>query len=101
MQFYVDILANLKGRRPVLYVGVTNNLDRRLSEHLLGTSGFVSRYRVTTLVYFEVTVDSHAAIEREKRLKGWTRARKIALIRTQNPTWRDLASGGKPSLRSG
>ena len=106
-QFYVYILANLNGRRPVLYVGVTNDLERRLAEHRQATNGFVSRYRVTTLVYFEVTADIHAAIAREKRIKGWTRARKIALIRTQNPTWRDLGGGplrlrsGHASLRSG
>ena len=88
--FYVYILANVRRERPVLYVGVTNNIERRLAEHRTHRAGFVGRYNVTTLVYFESTTDIQRAIRREKQIKGWTRAKKIALIETGNPTWRDL-----------
>ena len=87
--YYVYILAN---RSKMLYTGVTNNLQRRLSEHKqhLGT-GFTSKYHVTRLVYFEETSDVRAAIEREKCIKGWLGAKKVALIESCNPDWRDLS----------
>jgi putative endonuclease len=91
--FYVYILANLRGRRPVLYVGVTNDLERRLSEHQASKDSFVGRYHVDTLVLVETFGDPNAAISREEQIKGWTRAKKVALIRASNPTWRDLRSG--------
>ena len=94
--FYVYILANLR-RRPILYTGVTNNIVRRVDEHRLHRSGFTGKYNVTTLVHVECISDVHAAIAREKQIKGWTRAKKVALIEAENLTWRDLA----PSLRSG
>ena len=88
--FYVYILANLRGRHPVLYVGVTNDVVRRVSEHRSHPRGFAGRYNVTTLVYVERWGDVRAAIAREKQIKGWTRAKKIALIEDCNPAWRDL-----------
>lgn len=74
------------------YTGMTSDLERRVYEHrqkLL--DGFTSRYNVRHLVYFETTSDVHAAIEREKQVKDWRRAKKIALIESMNPDWRDLA----------
>ncbi len=81
----------MTGGGRTLYVGMTNNLQRRVYEHrnkLL--EGFTKRYNLTQLVYYESTNDVRAAIEREKRIKGWTRAKKWALISGFNPTWRDL-----------
>ena len=110
LDFYVYIIANVRGRRPVLYTGVTNDIVRRVAEHRVSQTGFTGRYQVTTLVHVEHTSDVRAAIAREKQIKGWTRAKKIALIETGNPTWRDLHPGphslandpsGDPSLRSG
>src|SRR5881227_1642577 len=92
-QYYVYILAN-RSRR--LYIGVTNNLLRRLFHHRNGDSAFTARYRVTRLVYFETTRDVMSAISREKELKGWLRVKKIALITGANPTWDDLASDWLP-----
>ncbi len=86
--FYVYIMAS---RSRVLYVGVTNNLERRLWEHRAGQPvGFTSRYRIRRLVYFEEYSSARGAIEREKQLKGWVRARKTALIESTNPGWQDL-----------
>jgi putative endonuclease len=88
-QFSVYIMAS---RYRVLYVGVTNDLVRRVTEHKDGKiPGFTQRYRVTRLVYYETTSDVRAAIEREKQIKGWLRSRKIELIESVNPEWRDLA----------
>lgn len=87
--YYVYILSN---RSQALYVGVTNDLVRRVFEHRNPTHpGFTSRYHVTRLVYFEPFRDVRLAIEREKRIKGWTRAKKMALVAASNPTWVDLA----------
>ena len=88
--FYVYILAS---RSRVLYVGVTNNLARRMNEHRHGSlPSFTARYRVTRLVYFEEFADIRAAIAREKEIKGWVRRRKVRLIERMNPTWEDLSS---------
>lgn len=88
-QYYVYILAS-KAR--VLYVGVTNSILRRTSEHKSRAHvSFTSRYRITNLVYFEVWTDIRAAIAREKVLKRWTRKRKALLIERTNPDWRDLS----------
>ena len=86
----VYILANLN--RSVLYTGVTSDPLRRVAEHRehLDPRSFTSRYRVDRLVYFEPYQDIVAAIEREKQVKGWTRAKKIALIEKANHDWRDL-----------
>lgn len=76
----------------MLYVGVMNDLARRVNEHKQGLiAGFTSRYRVTRLVYFEEFADIRDAIAREKEIKGWKRSRKTSLIERRNPTWEDLA----------
>jgi putative endonuclease len=74
-----------------LYVGVTNNLVRRVFEHREGlVAGFTKRYGVTSLVYYEQHDTAYAAIQREKNIKHWSRQWKIDLIRGMNPNWRDL-----------
>ena len=86
--FWVYIMAS---RSRVLYIGVTNDLDRRVDEHKQGVvAGFSQKYRVNKLVYFEEFADIRDAIAREKQMKGWVRSRKIALIEEQNPVWGDL-----------
>ncbi len=76
-----------------LYIGITNNLFRRVSQHKAGRgSAFTARYHFDRLVYFEQTTDVRDAIAREKALKGWNRKRKIELIKTMNPTWCDLSA---------
>jgi putative endonuclease len=88
-QYYVYIMTNQSG---TLYTGVTNDLTRRVYEHKQGQGGqFTSRYRITRLLYFEETRDVHAALTREKQVKGWTRAKKLELINTDNPKWMDLS----------
>ena len=88
-QYYIYIMAN---RSKTLYIGVTNNLERRLYEHKHHlVAGFTSKYQTTRLVYSEEMSDVYAAIEREKHLKGWLRAKKLALIESINPEWRDLS----------
>ena len=90
--YYVYILTNWKGN--VMYIGVTNDLERRLYEHKHElVEGFTKRYHVHKLVYYEETSDVRAAIEREKKLKNWARAKKNALVETMNPTWKDLSEG--------
>jgi putative endonuclease len=82
----------LCGRTGTLYTGVTSNLYKRVLEHRSGVkSGFASKYACNRLVYFEEFGDIPTAIDREKTIKGWTRAKKIALIEAKNPEWRDLA----------
>jgi putative endonuclease len=94
MTYYVYILSS---RSRTLYTGVTNNLMRRLREHREGlVAGFTSRYRIHRLVYFERYGSVFRAIAREKEIKGWLRAKKIALIEEHNPTWNDLAAGWFP-----
>ena len=89
MQFYVDILSNL--RRGVLYTGITNDLIRRAFEHREKTvNGFAERHGVTRLVYFECHETAEAAITREKAIKRWQRAWKFELIESRNPNWDDL-----------
>ena len=89
--YYVYILASR--RNGTLYVGVTNNLDRRTSEHKNEfTKGFTAKYDVHLLVYYETTNNIRSAIEREKQIKGWLRSWKIALIEKNNPKWEDLAN---------
>jgi putative endonuclease len=88
--FFVYILASPHFPRPVLYTGMTNGLERRVAQHRLAPSGFTGRYSVTKLVYFESTASVREAIVREKRIKGWSRAKKVALIEGANPYWHDL-----------
>ena len=88
--YYVYILTNFSNK--VMYIGVTNDLQRRLYEHknkLL--AGFTKQYNVHKLVYYEYTMDVNAAIAREKQLKGWNRSKKNSLVETMNPEWRDLS----------
>lgn len=88
-EYYVYILAN--SRHTVLYIGVTNNLLRRVSEHKNKTiSGFTKRYNVDQLVYFECGDDINIAIAREKQIKAGSRQGKIKLINSINPEWKDL-----------
>ena len=90
MQYYVYIMAN--ETNSTIYIGVTNNLLRRVYEHKnsLDKHSFTSRYKTYKLVYYEYTGDVRSAIEREKQLKSWNRARKNKLIDTKNPKWKDL-----------
>lgn len=86
--FYVYILAS---RGLVLYIGMTNDLARRLAEHKLKiTPGFTSKYNVDRLLYYETFNTPSEAIAREKQLKGWKREKKIALIKTMNPTLEEI-----------
>lgn len=88
--YYVYMITNKYNN--VLYVGVTNNLERRLSEHKNKLiDGFTKKHNVNKLVYYDYTNDVRAAIAREKQIKGWTRKKKNDLIECTNPTWRDLS----------
>ena len=90
--FYVYILASRIGG--TLYIGVTNDLVRRVTEHRLKQAqGFTKKYEVDRLVYCEQFDDAENAIKREKRLKKWNRAWKIRLIEELNPNWDDLYLG--------
>jgi putative endonuclease len=87
----------LAGNSGVLYTGATNRLDRRMNEHRQKVApGFTRKYNVTRLVYFESFADIRNAIAREKQIKGWLRSRKIALIDSMSPTWRDLSEDFLP-----
>ena len=88
-KYYVYILTN--GTR-TLYVGVTNDIVRRVYEHKHKmVDGFTKKYNLTYLAYYDETSDVMSAIEREKQIKGWRRSKKIELIESVNPSWRDLA----------
>ena len=88
-QYYVYIMTN--AHNTVLYTGVTNDIQRRVSEHRLGQgSKFTHRYNVRKLVYVECGNSIAAAIEREKQIKAGSRKKKIALIESKNPEWKDL-----------
>ena len=89
MTYYVYILASRKDG--VTYIGVTNDLVRRIYEHRTkAVPGFTSRYNITRLVRFEIYDDPISAISRDKELKKWKRSWKVRLIETQNPEWNDL-----------
>lgn len=86
--YYVYILSGDSGS---LYIGVTNDLLRRVFEYREGqVPGFTQKYGIHRLVYYEETMDIHAAIQREKQLKKWNRAWKVNLIQEFNPQWKDL-----------
>ena len=88
-QYFVYIMTNKSG---TLYTGVTNNLEKRVYEHKHHlVNGFTKKYRIDKLVYFEETNDINVAISREKQIKGWLRKKKIALIESMNPGWKDLS----------
>jgi putative endonuclease len=89
-QYYVYILTNKTNK--VLYIGVINNLVRRIFEHKNKlVEGFTKKYNLSKLVYYEVTNDIYSALEREKQLKNWHRDWKINLINSFNPVWADLS----------
>jgi putative endonuclease len=104
--YYVYIVTNK--HRTTLYIGMTNDLGRRIVEHKNGEiAGFTQRYQLNRLVWFEYFGDVTAAIAREKELKGWLRSKKIALIEKENSRWFDLSAdweqeprvdGGWPSV---
>jgi putative endonuclease len=88
-EYFVYILSN-KSR--MLYVGVTSNLERRVFEHRMKlVPGFTEHYGLAQLVYYESTGDVTSAISREKEIKGWVRRKKVALIHSFNPEWKDLS----------
>jgi putative endonuclease len=88
-EYYVYIMTNTIG---MLYTGVTNDLERRVYEHKNKFyNGFTKRYNLNKLVYFDSTDDITVAIAREKQIKGWLRRKKVALINTMNPEWKDLS----------
>ena len=89
-QFFVYIMSS-KSR--VIYTGMTNDLVGRVRDHkLMKVKGFTQKYKVTRLVYFEPWKYSQNCINREKEVKAWTRAKRIALLESMNPTWEDLAA---------
>ena len=89
MSYYVHLLASRKDG--AIYIGVTNDLVRRVYEHRIkAVSGFTSKYNITQLVWFEIYDDPISAITREKELKKWKRGWKVQLIEAQNPQWLDL-----------
>ena len=102
-KYYIYILTNYT--KTVLYIGVTNNLKRRISEHFIGKilkeNHFTAKYKCHYLVYFEEFTDVKQAIAREKELKGWRREKKIELINTKNPKHDFLNDQIDPSLCSG
>jgi putative endonuclease len=88
--YYVYIMTNLS---KTLYVGVTSNLEQRVQQHKQKLiPGFTAKYNITQLIYYEETSDVLTAIAREKTIKGWLRAKKIALIESANPKWLDLST---------
>ena len=91
MPYYTYIMTN---RSKTLYTGVTRSLEKRAFEHKNGiTAGFTSRYKIDSLVYFETFDDIRSAIDREKQTKGLSRLKKMALIVSLNPEWKDLSAG--------
>ena len=91
-RYFVYLLTNWNNK--VMYLGVTNDLERRIYEHKNKTvRGFTEKYNVNKLVYFEETQDVRAAIAREKEIKKWRREKKNNLVVTINPEWRDLSDG--------
>ena len=88
-QYYVYIMTNKSG---TLYVGLSNNLKQRVQQHKTElVEGFTKRYNINRLLYFEMFSDMNSAIAREKTIKGWLRKKKIDLISSVNPNWRDLS----------
>jgi len=90
--YYVYLLTNWNNK--VMYIGVTNNLERRIYEHKNKlVKGFTEKYNLNKSVYFEETQDIHAAIRREKEIKKWRREKKNKLVNQDNPAWQDLSNG--------
>ncbi len=89
-EYYVYIVTNSTRR---LYTGVTSDLHRRVYEHKHKlVPGFTNRYNLTWLVYYDITSDVSVAINREKQIKGWLRSKKLALVESMNPGWKDLSA---------
>ena len=89
LHFYVYILSSLSG---TLYVGLTDNLKKRIEEHRLGlVDSFTKKYKVNRLMYYEIFRDADAAADREKQIKKFRREKKIALFAQSNPHWEDLS----------
>ena len=98
-RYYVYIMAS---RSLNLYTGVTNSIYQRALQHKSGEiEGFTKKYNINRLVYYEMFEHIGSAIAREKQVKAWTRAKRLALIKSMNPTWQDLAEdwGGKAELQ--
>jgi len=98
-RYFVYIMAS---RSLNLYTGVTNNIYYRVLQHKSGEiDGFTKKYNINRLVYYETFEHIGNAIAREKQVKAWTRAKRLALIKSMNPTWQDLAEdwGGKAELQ--
>ena len=94
--FYVYILTN---RSRTLYTGVTGHIQQRIWEHKTGVhEGFTKRYKIDRLVYYEIYKYVNSAIAREKQIKRWSKIKKIRLIVSMNPAWRDLAEDWFPEL---
>jgi len=88
-QYYVYIMTNRSG---TLYIGVTNNIKQRVHQHKNKLiEGFTKKYNIDKLIYVETFGDVNSAIAREKTIKGWLRKKKIELIKTANPDWKDLS----------
>ena len=88
--YYVYLLTNWNNK--VMYVGVTNDLQRRVYEHKEKmVNGFTKKYNVNKLVYYEQTTDIAAALNREKEIKKWRRNKKNIMVESTNPSWRDLS----------
>ena len=88
-EYFVYIMSS---QTQTIYIGITNNLFRRVEQHKQGlVKGFTKKYKCKLLVYYEQTNDVYVAIEREKQLKKWNREKKILLIERMNPSWADLS----------
>jgi putative endonuclease len=96
-RYYVYIMAS---RSLTLYTGVTGDIYCRALQHKAGeVEGFTKKYHVNRLVYYETFKYVNNAINREKQIKAWTRAKRLALIKTMNPTWQDLAEGWGEAMK--
>ena len=95
-QWYVYIMSN---RAHTLYTGITNDLAKRVTEHKERAypNAFTARYTFDRLVYYEEAPDQNAAQLREKRIKNWPRAKRVALIQAENPNWNDLSGRWDPA----
>ena len=89
-QYYVYLMASF---RQTLYIGITNDLQRRMYQHKTKAqpNSFTARYNIDRLVYYETFNDVRDALAREKQLKSWRRSKKVALIEAENPNWKDLS----------
>jgi putative endonuclease len=99
-QFHVYIMASRTKR---LYTGITNNLPQRVSQHREQLVGHTAKYKISQLVFYEPAPDARSAIEREKEIKQWTRAKRVSLVESMNPEWDDLAEtwfAGAPPERT-